>query len=281
MKKLTLLAFSLYSAFSFSQSMMIMNNGKVITIDKAGIANDFGSFMLPYEVKFMGGRYLIDKDRKVRTVDRNGMFFSKADSDKVASDIEYLGENYFISKRGTLYSVDDSGFFYELSKEREYKELTHKGGNFFVSEKKADGKKYKAFFVINSSGQVNEIKMAGLNVDAINYVGGNYFTTAMGELFTVSTDGFVYSKKELGNFTGHMMKRGHKYFFYQSKVFTVSDNGLVNDAGPSLLLGDIKTMGTNFFINAASTVFSVSDTGTIQRVTLKVEVPLISTMSRL
>ena len=281
MKKFMLLALSFYSTLSFSQSMLVMNNGKIITIDQAGLAYDLGNFHLPYEIKYMGGRFFIDKDRKVHTVDRNGNYFNKNESDKVPSDIEVMGENYFISKRGTLYTIDDNGFFYEVSKEREYRNVTAKGGNFFVAEKKDDGKKFLALFTVNASGQVSEVKQDGLNVGAINYAGGNYFTTGTGELFTVSSDGFVYSKKDLGKFNGWQMKRGHNYFTFQSKIFTVADSGVLIDAGPALLLGDIKTFGTNLFISTGNTVFSVSDTGSLQRVNLKVEVSNISTMSHL
>jgi hypothetical protein len=222
MKKFMLFALSLYSSLSFSQSMMVMNNGKIVTVDNAGVAFDLGNFQLPYEIKYIGGRYLIDKDRKVHTVDRNGLYIKKLDSDKVPSDIEVLGENYFISKRGTLYTIDDTGFFYEVSKEREYRNVTAKGGNFFIAEKRDDGKKFLALFVVNSAGQVSEVKVNGLNVGSVNYAGGTYFTTSMGELFTVSADGFVYSKKDMGKFNGWHMKRGHNYFTYQSKIFTVT-----------------------------------------------------------
>ena len=75
MKKLLLAFAILTSSVAFGQWMIVMKTGKVLTIDEQGMMYDLSNFILPYQIKEMGGRYLIDEDRKIRTVDHNGFMY--------------------------------------------------------------------------------------------------------------------------------------------------------------------------------------------------------------
>ena len=78
---------------------------------------DLGNFLAPYQIKNIGGRYLVDEDRKLRTVDRNGLMYNKEKEDKAPVKIEYFGENFFISKFGKMYTIDEAGYFFETEKD--------------------------------------------------------------------------------------------------------------------------------------------------------------------
>lgn len=281
MKRLLVACALLTSTLAFSQSMIVKKTGKILTIDEQGAIYDLGHFLLPYQIKHMGGRYLVDEDRKLRTIDKNGMMFDKTEEDRVPRNIEYFGENYFISKLGKIYTIDDQGFMYEGEKEKEFRNVIYKGGNFVIAEKKVEGEKVRAIYVITNQGQILEVNVPGLRLDRINFVGGQYFTTSQGELFTVSADGFIYSKKSLGHFNGWELRKGGNYFVVNKNLYTVSSSGILTNAATSNDFATIRHFGTNFFITASGQVFTVSSTGAVRSVYVDLKLSDISQFSRL
>jgi len=265
--KILLMALALLaSSYTYSQSMLVLKTGKVLTIDEQGMLFDLGNFILPYQVKQMGGRYLIDDNRKLRTVDRNGLMYSKESEDKAPVNIEYFGENYFISKFGRLYTMDDQGFLYAgEEKEREFRNIKIHGGSFFIAEKKVESKKSLALFVVTNLGSVIEVKVPGLNLSQVSFTGGQYFTTSRGELYTVSNDGFVYSKQSMGKFYGQRLKRGGNYFIALDGLYSVSQSGLLMNVASSADLGMISHLGVNFFMTRDGRFFTISSTGNIRK----------------
>lgn len=281
MKRLLLALALLTSSLAYSQSLLVFKNGKVLTIDEQGMVYDLGHFLLPYQIKHMGGRYLIDENRKLRTVDRNGLMFDKSDEGKAPVNIEYFGENFFISKFGKMYTVDEQGFLFEAEKEREFRNIKHRGGNFVIAEKKVETEKVLKIFTVSGQGTILEVSLPGVDLNRVNYVGGRFFTTSKGELFTVSTDGFVYSKKDMGRFNGWELKKGGNYFISNNNLFTVSDSGILSSAASSSDFGSIRHFGTNFFITAAGQLFTVSSTGTLRSVNIDQKLSDISHFSHL
>ena len=281
MKQL-LLALTLFtSSVAFGQSMLVLKTGKVLTIDEQGTVYDLGNFLLPYQIKQMGGRYLIDEKRKLRTVDRNGLMYSKEEEDKVPVNIEYYGENYFISKFGKMFTFDEQGFLFEAEKEREFRNVKVKGGTFVVAEKRVEMKKVLALFVVTNLGKILEVSVPGLNLEQINYAGGQYFTTTRGELYTVTSDGFVYSKLSMGKFNGWELKKGGNYFVAHNSVYSVSQNGLLMSVASAADIGPIKHFGTNFFLTQNGRLFTISSTGAIRNVPLDYKLSDISQFSHL
>ena len=271
----------LTSSLAFSQSMLVMNTGKVLTIDDQGMVYDLGNFLLPYQVKQMGGRYLIDEDRIIRTVDHNGLMYTKDKGYKAPVNIEYFGENYFISKLGKMFTFDEQGFVYKGDRKSEFRNIKNHGGNFVVAEKKVHMEKVLALFVITKLGAIIEVNVPGLDLDQINYVGGNYFTTLKGELFTVSSDGFVYSKLEMGNFNGWQFKMGGNYFVAHNSLYSVSETGLLMSVASASDFGDFKDLGTNFFTTQDGRLFTISASGAIRNAPLDYKLSDISVFSHL
>lgn len=281
MKNLLLALSLLTTQVAFSQSMIVMNNGKVITLDEEGMTYDLGNFLLPSSIKHIGGRYLIDNDRKLRLVDRNGLFYDKTKEDKAPVKIEHFGENYFISKLGKMYTVDDAGFLFEADKEKEFRNIKHKGGNFVIAEKKVEKEKQLVLFAINNRGGIVEVTNIPVNLNLVNYVGGQFFTTTQGELFTVSEDGFVYSKKDMGKFNGWELRKGGNYFMVRDALYTVAQNGILSSAGVSSDFTNVRHYGTNFFITNTGALYTVTASGVVRQMPLNYKLSDISVFSRL
>jgi len=281
MKRLLVAMAILTSTFAFSQSMLVMKNGKVLTIDEQGMIYDLGNFLLPYQVKQMGGRFLVDENRKLRTVDRNGLMYSKETEDKVPVNIEYFGENYFISKFGKMFTIDEQGFLFKAEKEREFRNIKIKGGSFVVAEKRVGREKSSALFVVTNLGKIVEVNVPGLNLEQINHTGGNYFTTTKGILYTISADGFVYSKVDMGKFNGKELKKGGNFFTAKGSLYSVSQNGLLMSVASTADLGTIKFFGTNFFLTLDGRLFTISTSGAIRNVPLDYKLSNISLFSHI
>lgn len=280
--KYLLLAFSLLSTkVALSQSIIVLNTGKVLTLDEQGMVYDLGNFLLPYKIKHMGGRYLIDEDRRLRTVDRNGLFYNKEKEDKAPMKIEHFGENYFISKFGKMYTIDEAGFLFEAEKEREFRNVKLKGGTFVIAEKKVEQDKTLALYVVTNLGRIVEVSNLPLDLNQVNYVGGQYFTTSRGELFSVSAEGYVYSKKDLGKFNGYEMKKGGNYFIVRDALYTVAQSGIVSSAGVNREFTQVRHFGTNFFITNSGALYTVSTTGAVRQIPLEYRLSDISVFSHL
>ena len=277
MKSFLLLLSLVFASQAFAQSMISLKNGKVLTIDDQGMLQDLGNFFLPYEIKTFGGRYLVDDKRKVHTIDSSGFMYSKKDEDKVAQNIEVTGDNYFTSKWGKLYTLDETGVFFENKKDKLFRKIKHKGGIFFISETK----RVSALYAVTNLGAFLEVEVPGLDLSSVNAVGGQYFTTTQGVLYTVSNDGFVYSKREMGAFKGAQLARGGNYFFYNKSLYTVTQSGVVMSAGMAQDFGKVSVLGTNFFITTANKLFTVSTSGTVRNMEIEFKASDISNFSHL
>lgn len=281
MKTLLVALTLLISSNTFAQSMVLLNSGKVLTIDEQGMLYDLGNFVLPYQVKEMGGRFLIDDKRKLKTIDRNGLMYTKENEDKAPVNIEYFGDNYFISKFGRLYTIDEQGFYYSGEREREFRNIKITGGRFFIAEKRVESEKSLALFVINNLGALIEVKVPGLNLSQVNYTGGQYFTTSRGELYTVSNDGFVYFKKDMGKFYGQRLKRGGNYFIATDGLYTISDSGLLMNISSPAEAVMIAHVGTNFFMTRDGRFFTISSSGNLRNIPVDFKKSDISLFSHL
>lgn len=281
MKKLLLAFAILTSSVAFAQSMIVMKTGKVLTIDEQGMMYDLGNFILPYQIKQMGGRYLIDEDRKLRTVDHNGFMYAKDKEEKAPVNVEYYGENYFISKFGKMFAFDEQGFLFKGERESEFRNVKIQGGNFVVAEKRDGLKKVMALFIVTKLGQTVELNVPDLNLEHINHAGGNYFTTTKGVLYTVSADGFVFSKIDMGKFNGWELKKGGNYFIAYNSVYSVSQSGMLMSVATAADIGAIKHFGTNFFVTQAGRLFTISSNGSIRNIPMDYKLSDISVFSHL
>lgn len=257
MKILLSLFVIFYSLGSFGQSFLVLNNGVVLTNDKSGFIYDFGHFVLPYQVNFSGGQFM-SVEGKLVIVDRNGYLYRT--DEKVSSKINGKGDNYFVDNKGTLYTFDSKGFFYKFSKESDIKDVSLYGGRFFIVK----NKKNSFLYTLNSSGNFFKLNIEGLDPSSINIAGGNFFQTQKGEVFTISDEGFVFSKKEME--IGKIKKIGGRFFLTEDDaIYTVSKEGflLLPFLPENLKVSDIKKLGRDFFITSEGKLYSVSEEGNI------------------
>lgn len=275
MKSFIFISALVFSAQVFSQSMIVLNNGKILSITDQGTLNDYGNFITPYTISSFGGRFLIEKDRKVKTVDASGVVYDK--DEKAPRKISHLGDNYFISQLGKIFTIDEKGYLFKNKREKAFRKVLHKGANFVVSSTK----KKQTLYTINQLGTVLETNVPDLDLAQIDVVGGQYFTTTDGTLYTVSNEGFVYSKKDIGNFKGLRSTKGSNYFFFNDSLYTISQSGLLTTAGTMRDFGTIKILGTNFFMNFEGSVFTINSSGMVNSTKVDFKFSDISQFSHL
>lgn len=252
MKLFLALGFVLFSAQSFSQSYLILNNGVTLTIDKAGFVYDFNHFTLPYKVSVTGGQFFIE-DSRIKTVDASGFFYEK---DLKVEKVKGHGLNYLITDKNDLITVDANGFVYKLEDDKELKKVNQFGGNFFLT--KTD------LYTVNDLGNYFKTNVPGLNLEDITVIGGHYFQTKAGTTYTVSRKGFVYSKPDVD--AKKVVKAGGKFFIDETnRLFTISDEGLLTlPVLPfGMNLGTIQKIGSNFLIDSEGRIFVVDSLGNI------------------
>jgi hypothetical protein len=229
----------------FAQSHMILANGIVLTLDRAGFIYDLGNFMIPYKVSATGGQFIIEDDR-LATVDENAYLFRK---DFKVGQLFGKGINYFITKDYDLVTIDHKGFHYEW-KERGLKKLTYTGGNFFVVE--------DTLYTVNEKGNYFKMQVDGLVPKDIAHAGGNYFVSKKNVIYTVSREGFVFKKD---NRVSGLKKKGGNFFVDEKNVFyTIAESGFLLSQE---FKGSIKQVGANYFLTNEGQIFTIDQTGTI------------------
>lgn len=238
-----------------AQSYLVLNNGVMLTTDKAGYAYDFGHFVIPYEVKVNGGNFLVEKDQLV-TVDENGY---KYDKDEEVKKINGKGLNYLVNDDDKLVTVDAKGFYFKYEDDI-FKRIEKFGGNYFVAK---DKKKNVVLYTVNSKGNYFNITTPGLNPADITTLGGTFFVTNRGVVYTVSADGYVFAKTEKAY---GIKKQGGNFFVDATgKLFTVAESGiLTNPVVPlSLNVNNIQKAGANYMIDSEGRLFVVDKNGNL------------------
>lgn len=265
MKKIITLGLMLSSLNAFSQSYLILNNGVTLTTDKAGFVYDFNHFRIPYKVTINGGQFHVE-DKKLSTVDTAGFLYEK---DLKVEKVKGKGLNFLINDDNHLVTIDEKGFYYEYDKDDKiFKKAIAFGGNYFLV--KENSRKPKVdLYTINSKGNYFKIDVAGLNPADIKTVGGTFFQTKNGVVYTVSKDGFVYAKPEVK--VASIVKSGGNYLIDSTnKIFTVTDDGfLMLPVLPlNIKVTDIQKLGANYMIDSEGRIFVVDDKGNMHERTI-------------
>lgn len=258
-----LIVFSLLSSVSYSQSYLILNNGITLTTDIYGALYDLGNFTLPYKVKYTGGQFFI-MDEKILFVDKAGFLYERiAEVKKVKGG----GANYFINQNHEIFTFDLNGFSYNYKHDRKMiKKIYSYGGRFFlVMEDKA--KKVASIYVVDSKGQYKKTKVEGLDPIEISILGGSYFQTNNGILYTVSQEGLIFKKEKLDIEISSI--KGTNFFFdKEGGLFTISSEGyLFNQiVSGDFDLSEIYKTGSNYFILKNGQMYSINDIGILVQV---------------
>lgn len=257
MKRILTLALLMSSFAASAQSYLVLNNGVMLTTDKAGYVYDFGHFVVTYDVKVNGGNFLVEK-KQLSTVDENGFKYEK---DEQIEKIKGKGFNYVLKDDNKLVTFDAKGFFYKYEKDDVLKRVEKFGGNFFTA--KDDKKKNTLLYTVNDKGNYFNIALPELNPADITLLGGTYFLTSNGTTFTVSKDGFVF-KKDLKVLSPR--KIGGNYVIDAAgKLFTVSEAGvLANPVVPATLnLNNVTKLGANYMLDNNGKLFVVDKNGNV------------------
>ena len=264
MKKIITLGLMLSSLSAFSQSYLILNNGVTLTTDKAGFLYDFNHFRIPYKVTVNGGQFHVE-DKKLSTVDTAGFLYEK--NFKV-DRVKGKGLNFLINDDNHLVTVDEKGFFYEYDKDdKVFKKAIAFGGNFFLVK---EGRRSKVdLYTVNNKGNYFKIEVAGLDPADIQTVGGTFFQTKNGVVYTVSKDGFVYAKPEVK--VASIVKSGGNYLIDSTnKIFTVTEDGfLMLPVLPlNIKVATVQKLGANYMIDSEGRIFVVDDKGNMHERTI-------------
>ncbi len=258
MKNFITFGLLLGSLSASAQSYLVLNNGVMLTTDKAGFLYDFGHFVVPYEVKVNGGQFLVEKKTLI-TIDENGY---KYDKDEKVEKIKGKGINYLLNDDKELITVASTGFYYKYDKDDVFKRVEKFGGNFFLA--KDEKKKNTLLYTINSAGNYFNIALPELNPGEISTVGGTYFMTSKGIYFTVNKDGFVFSKKDVR--VAAAKKLGGNFLIdISNQLFTVSEDGvLANPVMPvNLVLSNVIKIGSNYMLDSEGRLFVVDKNGNV------------------
>jgi len=260
MKKFLALGSLLLSLSSYSQSYMVLGNGITLTTDTSAYVYDFGNFILPYKITLSGGQFLAEEG-KIITIDEKGFLYRK--DEKAPAKIKGKGNNYLISDGGNLFTFDAAGFLYKFDKEPATKKATNFGGNFFIV-KSDDKKNITDLYTLNSKGNYFKMSVPGLNPATIQTLGGVYFQTNLGVIYTISKDGLVYSKSDVK--TGSPKKLGGNYFIDSNNaLYTISEEGLLllPILPANLKIETVTKLGQNYLIDQNGKLFVINSKGEI------------------
>lgn len=260
MKKIFASVLATFALSAFSQSYLIMDNGIVITTDKAGFTYDLGHYSFPQKITLKGGRYFVEDNSVLATIDENGLLFRKYEI--VPEKVIGKGINYFLSETGDLFTIDKRGILI-TAEHPELSMATVFGGTFFfvpVDEEK----KLADLFVVNQDGQQNKALPSPVLMSEIVAIGGTYYMNNRGIVHTISADGVVTARPEVR--AGVIMKKGGNYFVDSSgTLYTIAQDGTLKiPAIPvNLRTGTITKLGSDYFLDVTGKLFVVDHEGNV------------------
>jgi hypothetical protein len=261
MKKLLLAGLMAISFSAFSQSYIIMDNGMVITTDNSGFVYDVGEYSFPQKVTMKGGRYYVEDNSILATVDEMGTLFRKYEV--MPEKILGKGINYYLSATGDLTTIDNKGVAHVTSNEAFTHAMNFGGTYFTVLADEAQG--LIDLYTISNTGEVKKAELGeALKMKDVVAFGGQYFMTNRGVVFTITVDGAVLSQEKMR--VGVLQKRGGNYFTDSSGLFyTVAEDGtLMLPALPiGLKVNTMTKLGSNYFLDLTGTLYTVDKMGNV------------------
>lgn len=245
---------SLFISKAFSQSYFVLDNGITLSVDSEGYVYDYGHHTPTSRVSVKGGQFLIEDANILVTVDARGNMYRKYEI--LPENVLGKGSNYFIGTNNLFYGIDSEGYVNLLELDKKLNNITRFGGTFFATD--AD------FFVVNEKGSFVKAEVEGVKPTDLIILGGNYFMTNRGVLYTVSADGKIISQK--AQRVGIIQKKGGNYFIDTTgSLYTVSATGELKLPGipMSLRIPAVSRLGTNYFMDAAGKLFTVDRSGSV------------------
>lgn len=258
-----LLSLALTAGVAQAQSYVVKGNGVVLNIDQRGDVYDRGQFILPFQMRYSGGQFYVNKDRQLVTVDESGFYYRHdVHSMEAPKEVQYAGFNFFVEKNGAPWMIDRQGAVYKGEKNKALKKPIKKGGNFVIVE--GERRQPPRLFVVTDRGNLIESLVEGLDLATIKDVGGNWMVTADGVLYTISRDGFVFSKRDLIRRILAPEALGGNFLVSGGRLIVVADDGVVSERGLIDSYGKIAKTGYNYFVTQDGKLLTISATGDVQ-----------------
>lgn len=260
MKKLFLAALATLSLNAFAESFVVMDNGIVVTTDASGFAYDFGHYAFPQKITLKGGRFFVEENKVIATVDENGLLFRKYEV--IPTAILGKGINYFLSESGSLFTIDEKGVL-TIAEHPELKDAMNFGGNYFLLPTDAE-KKTAELYTVHRDGTHAKAVREPLKLGEIVAFGGTYFMNNRGIVTTISADGVVAPQPLMR--VGVLVKRGGNYFVDSSNtIFTVAHDGTLKVPGipVSLKTQNIVKLGSDYFLDLQGRFYTVDRDGNV------------------
>jgi hypothetical protein len=261
MKQLLLAALATLSLNAFCQSYLVLENGIVVTIDKAGFVYDFGHYAFPQKVTLKGGKYFVEENSILTTVDDNGLLFRKYEV--IPEKLIGKGINYFLSDVGTLNTINGKGVL-TVSEHPEFTVASNFGGNYFMVPTDVE-KKTADLYTINSEGVQSKANPTPIKLSEIVAYGGTYFMNNRGVVTSISgLTGAAIAHPNIR--IGVLGKKGGNYFTDSSNtIFTVAEDGSIKVPviPVNLKVTAITKLGSNYFLDLNGRLFVVDHNGDV------------------
>jgi hypothetical protein len=254
MKKFCLFFISLLPLAVFSQSYFVLDSGVTLTIDHQGYVYDTSHFTPLNRVTIKGGQYLVEESNVLVTVNQQGELFRKYEI--IPKNVLGKGMNYIIGEDGSIITIDLNGEAYLVERDEKLKDATKFGGNFFVINEE--------IYTVNFAGEYRPVDNEGPKTEDILILGGNYFMTNRGVLYTVSQEGKIESHPHIR--VGIIAKKGGNYFVDSSGLFySISKDGtlILPDLPVNLRPHAITRLGSNYLMDGSGKLFTVDAEGNV------------------
>lgn len=266
MKKILLSILATLSFNVFAQSYVIMDNGLVITTDRAGFVYDIGEYSFPQKVTMKGGQYFVEENSILATIDENGSLFRKYEV--IPEKILGQGMNYYLSSTGEITTIDQKGVAHHSTNEA-FTRAMNFGGNYFTAVADAETGVMDLYTVALDGSVIKADLGETLKIKDVVAFGGSYFMTNRGVVYTITADGRVLSMAHMR--VGVLQRRGGNFFTDSAgMIYTVAEDGsLVLPALPiSLKINTITKLGSNYFLDLSGRLYVVDKMGNIYEKTM-------------
>jgi hypothetical protein len=170
-------------------------------------------------------------------------------------------QSYLILSNGITLTTDRSAFIYDFANFQLPYKVSHKGGNYFISDKKLK--------TIDSRGFLFEKSLKDSKLEKIKARGGNFFINDDYHLFTIDADGFVYQYENDDKGFKRAFLFGGNYFVSRSddrrsipELYTINHKGnYFKISLDGLNPADIIAFPGNYFQTKAGETFTISKEG--------------------
>jgi hypothetical protein len=260
----TLVCTGLLSISAYSQSYLVQNNGVLLSINETGSVFDLNQFVKTYEIIFKGKSFLINKEKNLTVITKDGFVINKGDK-LIPAKTKITGGSFILSDKNEISIVRNDGMVFTYDKIEEIKKLEaiHAGGNFLVLQ----GKKSQETMILTIDTEngfytlLNKSTLDSLKIDIakIKTIGGNYFITNDGVVYTVSSTGIVSSKESMGLVLKTTKVGGNFFVDSENVLRVVMSNGYLLIPYIPSAMGKVKSVGYNYFTNDQDELFTVVD----------------------